>query len=69
MVRQNVNSSNIVSIGYDRETQTLEIEFVSGIYQYFNVPEGVYEELLNASSHGKYFYQSIRDNYQYSKIS
>ena len=38
MIRQPVSSSNIRSIGYDSESNTLEIEFHSGgVYQYFGV--------------------------------
>jgi len=70
MIRQSVSSTDLSSIGYDLESKTLEIEFKSGgIYQYFNVPEYVYEALLNASSHGKYFNQNIKEQYQCSKIS
>ncbi|TZE80651.1 KTSC domain-containing protein [Calorimonas adulescens] len=62
MERQNVQSSNLRSIGYDQTTQTLEIEFNNGgIYQYYNVPQIIYEGLLNASSHGKFFHQYIKD--------
>ena len=69
MIRQSVSSSNIRSIGYDTESRTLEIEFHSGgIYQYFNVPESVYNALMSASSHGSYFHRHIKDQYQWTKI-
>ena len=39
MIRDLVASSNIASIGYDPDSETLEIEFTNGsIYQYFNIP-------------------------------
>ena len=64
-----VESSNLRSVGYDSTTQTLEIEFNnSGIYQYSNVPQSVYNELMSASSHGSYFSANIRNSYQYTKI-
>jgi hypothetical protein len=70
MHRQNVSSSDIKSIGYDRESHILEIEFHSGgIYQYFNVPVTIYENFMSASSHGEFFHQNIKDVYQFSKIS
>lgn len=70
MQRQSVTSSNIASIGYDESAQTLEIEFRDGgIYQYYDVPKEVYEEFINAGSHGKYFHAHIRDEYPHSKIS
>jgi len=69
MNRQAVTSSNIASIGYDADSQTLEIEFLNGgVYQYFDVPQYVHEELMNASSHGQYLAQNIKGVYRYSKV-
>lgn len=69
MERQNVSSSNLDSIGYDSENKVLEVEFKhGGVYQYFGVPESVYDELMNASSHGVYFSANIRNDYEYSKL-
>ena len=69
MRRQEVNSSSISSIGYDGISQTLEVEFIDGgIYQYFNVPRYVYDGIMNAGSHGRYFAQNIKDRYRYSKV-
>ncbi len=53
MNRQFVQSSDLQSIGYDQNTNVLEVEFKSGgIYQYFKVPESIYVGLVNASSKG-----------------
>ncbi len=69
MKRQKVSSSNLASIGYDEDNQILEIEFNhGGVYQYFDVPEDVYEDLMNADSHGKYFVANIKDDYEYQKL-
>jgi hypothetical protein len=69
MERKKVTSSNIDSIGYDSNLAILEIEFLDGgIYQYFNVNEGVYNNLMSAGSHGKYFNQFIEGNYRFQKI-
>lgn len=69
MQRTPVTSSDIASIGY--EGDILEIEFCSGgsVYQYFQVPEQEYNELMNAPSHGKYFNSNIKNKYRYEKIS
>lgn len=65
MDMQPVNSSNINSVGYDIRTKTLRIEFHGGsIYEYYNVPEHVYAALMSAPSHGSYFHQNIKNNYQ-----
>jgi len=69
MKRQQVESSNLASIGYDSKNEILEIEFNhGGIYQYFDVPENVYQELMNAGSHGKYFVANIKDDYEFQKM-
>lgn len=69
MDRIPVTSSNIQSIGFDASNETLEIEFISGsTYQYYGVPEHVYEEMMSASSHGKYFHAHIKGRYPESKM-
>ena len=69
MERTPVSSSNIVSIGYDGDSSTLEIEFKDGsVYQYFGVPGDVYDALMSAPSHGTYFAANIRQSYQYAKL-
>ncbi len=70
MERTPVSSSNLASVGYDVSSATLEVEFnYGGIYQYSGVPEDVYQGLMNASSHGKYFDQFVKKaGYPYIKI-
>ena len=69
MDRQLVSSSNIRSVGYETESQTLEIEFHSGgIYQYAIVPETVYRGLMLADSKGSYFHRYIRERYSTTPI-
>jgi hypothetical protein len=69
MERKQVDSSNISSIGYDENSNTLEVEFHSGaVYQYFDVPLNVYNGMIEADSKGKYFAQHIKGYYRYVKI-
>ncbi|SFS82881.1 hypothetical protein SAMN04488601_104156 [Paenibacillus sp. 453mf] len=69
MVREMVTSSNILSIGYEADSMTLEIEFNHGlVYQYYDVPETLHTELLAAESHGKFFNSQIKNNYRFSRI-
>lgn len=70
MKRQSVESSNLASVGYDAENEILEVEFKhGGVYQYFDVPENVYEELMNASSHGQYFDRNVKKaGYEFKKM-
>ena len=70
MYRTPVNSSNIRSIGYDAQSATLEVEFTTGdVYQYYNAPEHLYQQFLQASSHGQFLNDHIRYNYRYKKIN
>lgn len=67
MERISVSSSNLASVGY--EDGILEVAFKSGsVYQYIGVPEFVYDALMSAPSHGKYFAAHIRNNYHYRKV-
>lgn len=69
MQRQHVSSSDIESIGYDESARILEIAFLSGdIYQYSGVPKYIYQELMNASSHGSYLAKNIKNVFSYQKI-
>lgn len=57
---QAVNSSNVSSIGYDMNTEELDIEFSSGkTYAYADVPYDTYQALLNAPSIGKFVRANI----------
>ena len=69
MDRIPVSSSNISSIGYDSQSATLEVEFTSTeIYQYFNVPEHLYQGLMAAPSKGQFLNDYIKFSYRYQKI-
>ncbi len=70
MQRQKVESSNIVSIGYDKTNKILEIEFKEGrLYQFSGVEEDVANDLINAPSHGKYFHAKIREKYPTKRLA
>jgi hypothetical protein len=69
MERTPVTSSNISAIGYDEDSQTLEVEFTDGsVYQYAGVPVGEFEGFMNADSKGKYLHASIKNRYSYVKL-
>lgn len=69
MQMQSVTSTNIRRIGYDLDTQTLRVEFVSGsTYDYAGVPPTVHENLIAASSPGQYFMSNIRNVYTGAKV-
>ena len=60
-------SSNVVSIGYDPKTETLEIEFPSGVYRYAGVPAQVHQDLMDADSKGKFIAEFIRGKYPFTR--
>lgn len=69
MLRQAVTSDTIQSVGYSSLSGTLEIEFTDGsLYQYSDVPERIYRDLIGASSHGTYFNEHVRDWFRSRKI-
>ncbi len=68
MERETVVSSTILSIGYDEPAETLEVEFKSGIYQYYNVPKIVHEQFMQAPSKGQYHHVHIKNKYPYSRV-
>ena len=70
MERQYVSSSNIASIGYDSGNMVLEIEFLSGsVYQYYDVPQSIYDGLMAADSHGKFLAAYIKKGgYRYAQV-
>lgn len=69
MKREFVKSSNIKSIGHDVNLKILEVEFYqSGIYQYLDVPENLYKELISAPSKGSFFHSRIKKYFICKKI-
>mgnify|MGYP001593409864 CR=1 FL=1 len=70
MHRTKVESSNVESVGFDRESGLLEVEYRSGkVYQYTDVKPDEYAALLAAESKGRHlqrhFVQAGRD---YAKV-
>lgn len=70
MERTPITSTNIKSVGYDKSSLLLEVEFTSGdVYRYFDIPEHLYQTFLQASSHEEFLNNNIKFNYRYQKIS
>ena len=69
MQREYIASSNIVSVGYDENSQTLEVEFNDGaVYQYYNVGQNIFDEFIKAPSKGKFFAFQIKNAFPYSRV-
>ena len=64
MIRQLVNSSAVRSVGYDRPSRTLEVEFTSGeVYRYLGVERIVYGAFLRSDSLGRFVNERIKPRY------
>ena len=61
-----VVSSNVVAIGY--EENKLYVNFKTGSYVYYDVPQKIYDGLLKAESKGKYMWAHVRDVYSYERL-
>jgi hypothetical protein len=69
MFREPVSSSVIAAIGYDEESETLELEFLSGaVYRYRGVGPDLYETFRAARSKGTFFNERIRDAYPWEAV-
>jgi hypothetical protein len=62
-------SSNISRIGYEESNRILRVEFKNGsLYDYFDIPEVVFDSMKNAGSKGQYLAQNIKGTYRYAKV-
>lgn len=69
MKRDQLSSTNIASVGYDAPSETLEVEFVNGsVYQYYNVPQSVYDSLIVAPSPGGFLAYHIKNAFPFSRV-
>ena len=69
MIREPISSTNLISLGYDADAETLEVEFSSGaIYQYYNVGAALYEQLMQAPSKGQFLNVYIKNAYPFSRV-
>ncbi len=64
-----VKSTNLFAVGYEAWSATLEIHFRNGsVYEYLDVPPGVYDALVAAESPGQFHRQNIIDHYHFRRI-
>lgn len=61
-------SSNIARIAYDDGTHVLSVEFrKGGTYNYFDVPQQLFERMRHAPSKGQFLAQSIKGSFRYAR--
>lgn len=69
MRRERVESSSVRSIGHDRETSILEVEFANGgVYRYFAVPRSVYDAFLAAPSKGRFLADRVKPRHGVERV-
>jgi hypothetical protein len=62
-----LNSNVIQRLKYIRKFNLLEILFKSGNIKYYHgVPDEIWNEFKESESHGKYFYNSFRNKFDFS---
>ncbi|HHP7232407.1 MAG TPA: KTSC domain-containing protein [Xenococcaceae cyanobacterium] len=66
-----VDSSCLEAIQYDVLHSILQVRFRSTgqVYQYFDVPSATFNQLLDASSLGRFFTRYIKDIYDFESLS
>lgn len=71
MKRTPVESSNVKDIGHDAQERVLEVGFLNGsVYQYLDVPESIYNGLMQAESKGAYLDEHVKKaGYKYRQVS
>jgi hypothetical protein len=70
-----VESSQIVRVGYDAETLKAYVAFkdrktgdVQSTYEYSNCPEQVVTDIINSDSAGRQFAATLKYGFQYRKL-
>jgi hypothetical protein len=62
-------SSNIAGFEYSKERHVLTVEFKNGgRYNYYDVPEVVFEQMKAASSRGQFLAKNIKGKYRYARV-
>jgi hypothetical protein len=77
MNRVPVESTRIASVGYDLQSQMLEIEiksrqphkYASRIYRYYGVPSKIYTTFMALPDKGFYFEYTIKGAYDYEEVT
>lgn len=62
-------STNIAEIKYDDDTFELDITFQNGaVYRYFYFPNYEFDRFITSDSHGQFFNNYIKNDYEYEKL-
>jgi hypothetical protein len=68
-MRVDVDSSLLIWTDYSAAENRLRLAFHGGaVYDFLQVPPRIYQELLAAPSKGRYFNQSIRNDFPHERL-
>lgn len=63
------DSSNIARFRYDGKVRVLTVEFKhGGTYNYYDVPQGVFDQMKAAPSKGEFLAHSIKGAFRYARV-
>lgn len=69
MDMQNVESSNVESVGYDPDTQEMHVRYRNGqLYKYEGVPEEVHQTVIGSDSIGTELHRSVKGTYPHTRL-
>ncbi|WP_332777924.1 KTSC domain-containing protein [Polaromonas sp.] len=61
-------SSSIARFAFDDASRVLKVEFKNGnVYDYFDIPDHVFDGMRAAPSKGQYLAQYVKGNYRYAR--
>ena len=64
-----VVSSNLHSVGYDKDSMIFRVKFNSGtVYDYINVPLSIFNSFMSSNSKGTFLNDKIKGKYNYRQI-
>lgn len=64
-----VQSTNIKGIGFAESKLILQVQFNNGtVYQFYEVPEIIYNQFNAAQSKGRFFQMHVKDLYKFKKM-
>jgi hypothetical protein len=69
---QPVTSSQIASVGYNPDTRKLRVEFnhKGSLYEYDDIPQEIFDQLVSAPSVGSYFGAAVKNaGFVYRKLN
>ncbi len=61
-------SSNVARFRYIETERVLSVEFKNGsTYNYYDVPEALFDQMSAASSKGRFLAQNVKGTYRYAR--